>query len=250
VLFTGGFDGTAMEIFKYGVLDTLELGWNAVCWDGPGQGGLLIDDEVPMRPDYETVLAPVVDWATQQAYIDATRLFLVGRSLGGYLAPRGASAEPRIAALVCDPGQFDFTSRFISSVSAADWQKVLAADPEMDAGLDGFLAKPRDREFYGSRMAAMGSPTFGAWLRTLTGYTLEGRAPNITCPTLVTEGEGDFASQSPALVDALTCEKKYRMFTAAEGGGGHCEGMGQQLWQQTAFSWLSEIAARPPRNAG
>ena len=250
VLFTGGFDGTAEEIFKYGVLAALELGWNAVCWDGPGQGGLLVDHGVPMRPDYETVLGPVVDWATQQSYIDAQRIFLVGRSLGGYLAPRGASAEPRIAALVCDPGQFDFTSRFISSFSAADWRKVLAADPEMDAGLEGFLAKPRDREFYGSRMAAMGSATFGDWLRTLTGYTLEGRAANIACPTLITEGEGDFASQSPALFAALTSEKTYRMFTAAEGGAGHCEGMGQQLWQQTAFSWLSEIAARPPRDSG
>ena len=38
-------------------------------------------------------------------------------------------------------------------------------------------------------------------------YTLEGRAELISCPTLVTEGEGDFASQSPRLFDALTCEK-------------------------------------------
>lgn len=57
-----------------------------------------------------------------------------------------------------------------------DWQRVLAADPDMDAGLEGILAKPRDREFYGARMAAMGAGTFGEWLRTLTTYTLEGRA--------------------------------------------------------------------------
>jgi hypothetical protein len=26
-------------------------------------------------------------------------------------------------------------------------------------------------------------------------------------------------------------------------GGGHCEGMGQMLWQQAAFAWLSEAIA-------
>jgi alpha-beta hydrolase superfamily lysophospholipase len=244
VLFTGGFDSTAEENFKYGAHGAVELGWNAVVWDGPGQGGLLVDHGVPMRPDYETVLAPVVDWAVQQPYVDPRRLFLVGRSLGGYLAPRGASAEHRIAALVCDPGQFDFTSRFMSSVSTADWQRVLAADPDMDAGLERLLAEPRGREFYGSRMAAMGAPSFGEWLRTLTGYTLEGHAENITCPTLITEGEGDFASQGAVLYDALTCEKQFRKFPAATGGAGHCAGMGQQLWEQAAFSWLGDIAAR------
>jgi pimeloyl-ACP methyl ester carboxylesterase len=244
VLFTGGFDGTAEELFKYGVQAALEFGWNAVAWDGPGQGGMLVEHGVAMRPDFEAVLGPVVDWTLRQAdFADPRRLLLVGRSLGGYLAPRGASGEPRIAALVCDPGQFDFTSRFRSMFSDEDWQKVLDADPGMDASLEGFLAKPRDREFYGSRMAAMGAGSFGEWLRVLTGYTLAGRAERIACPTLVTEGEGDFASQSGTLFDALTGPKQFREFTASEGGGGHCEGMGQRLWQQAAFSWLAQVVA-------
>jgi pimeloyl-ACP methyl ester carboxylesterase len=242
VLFTGGFDGTAEELHKYGVRAALEAGWNAVCWDGPGQGGMLVEHGVTMLPDFETVLAPVVDWTLGQPFADS-RLLLIGRSLGGYLAPRGASGEPRITALVCDPGQFDFTSRFRSMVSDDDWQKVLDADPAMDAGLEGFLAKPRDREYYGSRMAAMGAAGFGAWLRTMTGYTMAGRAGKITCPTLITEGEGDFASQSRTLYDALTCPKQYRAFTAAEGAGGHCEGMGQRPWEQAVFTWLGRVVA-------
>ena len=242
VLFTGGFDGTAEELFKYGVAAALEAGWNAVAWDGPGQGGMLVEHGVTMVADFETVLAPVVDWTLRQPFADS-RLLLIGRSLGGYLAPRGASEEPRITALVCDPGQFDFASRIRSMFSGDDWQKVVDADPGMDAALEDVLAKPRDREFYGSRMAAMGAASFGAWLRVQTGYTLAGRAGKIRCPTLVTEGEGDFASQSRALYDALTCPKQYRAFTAAEGGGGHCEGMGQRLWEQVTFSWLSEVLA-------
>jgi pimeloyl-ACP methyl ester carboxylesterase len=241
VLFTGGFDGTAEELHKYGALAAVEAGWNAVAWDGPGQGGMLVEHGVTMVPEFENVLTAVVDWTLAQPFADPRRLLLVGRSLGGYLAPRGASAERRIAALVCDPGQYDFTSRFRSMFSDEDWRKVVDADPAMDAGLEAFLAKPRDREFYGARMAAMGAPTFGAWLRTLTGYTLAGRAEQIACPTLVTEGEGDFASQSGVLFDALTCPKQYRQFTVAEGGGGHCESMGQRLWQQAVIPWLGRV---------
>ncbi len=193
-----------------------------------------------MRPDFEVVVAGVMEWVLGQACVAPDAVALVGRSLGGYLAPRGASSGPRLRALVCDPGQFDFTSRFISMFSPDDWQRVLEADPTMDAQLDGFLTGDRNLEFYGSRMAVMGAATFGEWLRLLGGYTLAGRAELITCPTLVTEREGDFASQSQTLFEALTCEKWYHGFTEAEGTGGHCEGMGQQLWRDYVFSWLSE----------
>ena len=113
----------------------------------------------------------------------------------------------------------------------------------MEASLEAFLAKPRDREFYGSRMAAMGASTFGGWLRTLTRYTLAGRADKIACPTLLTEGRGELASQSQVLYDALRCQKQLRQFTAAEGADGHCEGMGQRVWQEAVFSWLAEAVA-------
>jgi pimeloyl-ACP methyl ester carboxylesterase len=244
VLFPSGFDGTCEETYKYGAHSALALGWNAVTWDGPGQGGQLIEHGVTMRPDFESALTPVVDWALGLPFVAPGALALVGRSLGGYLAPRGASHEHRIRALVCDPGQFDFTSRFISMFSDEDWQRVLDADPEMESGLDGFLGDARSREFYGARMAAMGAATFGGWLRTLGHYSLEGMAQQITCPTLVTEGEGDFASQSQKLFDALTCEKEFHGFSAAEGAGGHCEGMGQLVWQDVVFSWLAEQLSR------
>jgi hypothetical protein len=240
VLFPGGFDGTCEEMFKYGARSAVRHGWNALTWDGPGQGGQLVTHGVTMRPDFEAVLRPVVDWVVEQTYVAGGSVCLVGRSLGGYLGPRGVSAEPRIRALVADPGQYDFTSRFVDMFSPEDWQRVLAGDAEMDARLDAFLADPRSREFYGSRMATMGAATFGEWLRILTTYSLDGLAEQIRCPTLVTEGEGDFASQSRKLFEALTCEKEFHAFSAGEGAGGHCEGLGQSLWQDVVFTWLSE----------
>ena len=240
VLFPDGFDSTCEEMYKYGAHAALAMGWNALTWDGPGQGAELIEHSVAMRPDFEGVTTAVLDWVLDQPGVAPGTVAMVGRSLGGYLAPRGASGETRLRALVCDPGQFDFTTRFVSMFSGDDWQRVLDADPVMDAQLEGFLGDDRSAEFYGSRMTAMGATSFGDWLRLLGRYSLAGRAELITCPTLVTEGEGDFASQSQKLFDALTCPKWYHGFTAAEGAGGHCEGMGQQLWRDQVCAWLSD----------
>ena len=39
--------------------------------------------------------------------VNAAKIALVGRSFGGFLAPRGAAGEARLAAMIADPGQYD-----------------------------------------------------------------------------------------------------------------------------------------------
>jgi alpha-beta hydrolase superfamily lysophospholipase len=77
-------------------------GYHVLTFDGPGQGRALIEDNVPMRPDWETVVRAVVDFAMTLPGIDPARIALAGWSFGGYLAPRAASGESRIAALIAD----------------------------------------------------------------------------------------------------------------------------------------------------
>jgi hypothetical protein len=50
---------------------------------------------------------PVVDFAVGIPEVNQERLVLIGRSFGGYLAPRAAAFEHRLAAVIADPGQFD-----------------------------------------------------------------------------------------------------------------------------------------------
>ena len=50
------------------------------------------------------MIRPVVDFALTLPEVDPDRIALYGWSLGGYLALRGASGEPRLAACVADPG--------------------------------------------------------------------------------------------------------------------------------------------------
>lgn len=245
VLLPCGFDSTAESGYAATGYMALARGYNVLLWDGPGQGGMLYEQRVPMRPDFENIIAPVIDWLLSQSGVNPESLVLIGRSFAGYLAPRAAAAEPRLAALVCDPGQVEFVSRFVPAMLSEDeWARVRASDPEMDHALQKWLDNPRQRDFFEPRMATFGTSSVAEFLRLQEQFSAEATAHQISCATLVTEGEGDFASQSTKLFDLLTCEKRLHRFTDAEGAGGHCSGLGATLWEEVVFDWLAEVLAR------
>jgi pimeloyl-ACP methyl ester carboxylesterase len=91
-------------------------------------------------------------------------------------------------------------------------------------------------------MWVFGADSMAAALRAFAPYTLEGYAPLITCPTLVLDGEND-PGHASRLYEALSCQKTYHLFPAAEGGGEHCqEGVMSRL-HQVVFDWLDTVLA-------
>jgi hypothetical protein len=244
IIIPAGYDSTAEEGYCITGWMALAHDMNALIWEGPGQGGVLYEDKMPMRPDFEAVLPPVLDWLLAQEGINPTQLILVGRSFAGYLAPRAAADEKRLTALVCDPGQYDFVSRFAPAmIDEVTWKKVLARDPAVDAQLQHLLDAPGKLEWYGARMATQGAKTVGDFMRLQLAYTLEGHAELIACSTLIVDCEGDFASQGGRLYAALKCPKTMLKFDAASGAGGHCGGMGQLVWQTGVFAWIEDVLA-------
>ena len=244
ILFPAGYDSVAEEGLFY-CAPALRRGYNALSFEGPGQGGVLYEQRLYLRPDFEQVLTPVVDLALTRSEVDAERLVLMGRSFAGYLAPRGASAEHRLAALVCDPGQVDMGARVKERVPHQVLRLIMANEPAVDAMLAPMLAGPEAKRTWLPRMAAHGVATLREYIAALLSYTLEDRAAAITCPTLITEGEGDFVGgQSQWLHELLTCPSLFRRFTEAEGAGGHIEGLGQQVWNGFVFDWLDELLMR------
>lgn len=233
VLATCGYDSTAEEGLVY-LSGPLERGYNAVVFEGPGQGGALYRDRLWMRPDFEVVLSPVVDVVAARPDVRADQLVLIGRSFGGYLAPRGAAFEHRIAALVCDPAQPDIGARVPAGLAGKLAPAVVAA--QMRAGVDR-------REFFGARMAVHGLSRISDYFAELGRYTVLDVASRITCPTLVVECEGDFVGGGgPDLVAAMTGTTATLVnLTAAQGAGGHCGGMGQRVWNQVVYDWLATV---------
>ena len=175
-----------------------------------------------------------------------TALVLLGRSFAGYLAPRAATAEHRICALVCDPAQYDFGAALRGRLGETVWNRLQADDPTLEADLASMVAEPHAANEYGWRMVAHGTPTLTAYLRELSRFTLVGLADRISCRTLALEGEGDFAGtgQLQTFADALAAPVVTHRFTVAEGAGGHCEGLGQDRFDQFVYGWLTPAPAQ------
>ena len=107
LLCTAGYDGTCEELFFIIARGALERGYNILMFDGPGQGGALVIQKLPMRADWEKVVTPVVDYLLTRPDVDSARIALYGGSFGGYLAPRAVAFEHRLAACIADAALFD-----------------------------------------------------------------------------------------------------------------------------------------------
>ena len=243
-----GYDGTQEELRAHAMAATAR-GINCLTFEGPGQGAVIREQGLGFRPDWEAVVTPVVDYVLDLPTVDPERIALLGISFGGYLAPRAAAFEHRLAACIANGGVFDFmANRLPSGMSrqaAIDWVR---SDP---SGCDKVMRAIMEASTDSRWGIENGMFTFGAsspaeyFLKALD-YTLEGIAEKITCPTLVIDSEGDlwYSGQARQLFDALTCDKTFQLFTAEEGAEDHCQVGSPLLSAQRMFDWLEETLSR------
>lgn len=244
---TGGYDSTVEELYFWQARAALRRGYNCLCFDGPGQGAPLVKQQLYMRPDWENVVRPVVDYALTRREVDPTRLVLAGLSFGGYLAPRAASGEHRLAACIADTGQYNLLegTKRMFPLPQETLDQLPNVDPQvLQPFFDRALSDPTRAWSLRRGMWVHGLATPFDYVRATAEYSLVGRAEQITCPTLVTHAENDpisaFARQ---LYDALTVAKQYLDFTSAEGAGEHVEGGARALYHQRTFDWLDGVLA-------
>lgn len=249
IIFNNGYDATMTDTYFAAAVAASRRGYHALLFDGPGQAAMLYEHGVPLRPDWETVIKAVVDFAVTHPLVDDKRIALSGWSLGGHLAPRGASGEPRIAALIADPGTWSIAGGFRTAFIHSFGLKPEAAS---DLGtLDQAIIDKFDAFVRGNRALTWKVVQRGFWVHGVDNtrdylasaelFTLDGRAELIRCPTLVTMAENDpVGASAPVLFEALRCPKTFMQFKASEGAGGHCEMGNRSLLNRRVLDWLDE----------
>jgi pimeloyl-ACP methyl ester carboxylesterase len=252
MIHTNGYDGNIQEMYFAHAPAAIRRGYNCLLFDGPGQGRVLIEQGIPMRPNWESVVSPVIDYAHTRSEIDPNRIVLAGWSFGGFLAPRAAAFERRIAALIADPGQGDLRDGVVAALPVSDDLK--ARFPDIDSRLldpmREWLDSPEADPLLRWRLLQRGPWVHGVdslfeYLADMLRYEVLDVAQQIACPTLLTTAEGDpTAAGGVALFERLQVPKRRIEFTAAEGAGGHCQALGRSLYHQRAFDWLDETLGR------
>ena len=243
----GGYDGTKEESFLAGGYDALSRGYAVFVMDGPGQGGALIEQGLVFRPDWEAVITPAIDWLVSRPDVVADQIVLMGRSWGGYLAPRAATREHRLAAVVADAAQYTPGPNAVRMLPPEDRDQLHTGDPaELNAVLQQRMqASPALRFTLERGMLTHGCATPVDYLRAGAPYTIADSATDITCPVLVCEAENDVrGGDAKPLYDALTSPKNYLLFTNADGAGEHCESGASTLYAQRVYDWLDHTLGR------
>lgn len=246
LILTNGYDGTVTDMYFASAVAASRRGYHVLFFDGPGQGGPLIEQGVPLRPDWETVIKAVVDVAVELPGVDPDRIALSGWSLGGHLAARAATGEHRLAALILDPALWSMLAGF--APLAAKLGLTLDASTDV-ADMDDAVIARLEALIASNRQLRWSFVQRGYWVHgvfDLRGYlasaalfTLDGRAGEIRCPTLLTVAGDDTRSGSAQMVmDGLHCPKTLITFTSAEGAGDHCEMMNRSLLNRRALDWL------------
>ncbi len=241
----GGFDSTLEELYTFAAAPALERGYNCLTFEGPGQGGVIRKQKIPFRYDWEKVVTPVIDYAlTRDRDIDPNKIALMGISMGGYLAARAAAFENRISACILYNGVYDGYDAFASGFpqllrTAVENGNANAVNTVIDI-LSDIDANLRFNMKHGMWTTGTNSPF--ELIQGSKKYTVKSIAQKIKCPTLVLEAEKDdsFPGQPRMVYDALTCPKKYILFTSEEGAEEHCQSGAPAISNQRIFDWLDE----------
>lgn len=260
VIVMNGSDAQFIDVYAFGGAAALERGWNALLFEGPGQGAMLFEREIPFRPDWEKVITPVVDYLYTRPEVDTRRIALTGWSFGGLLATRTAAFEKRLAAVVADPGSVDSWAAYPKQLRGLVehgggreqvdrvWQQKIIPHLPVEARFT--LSKRSEimgREYL--EMARRGKVFDSLWdyAHTVQQYRIPKEiADKVDAPILVTQYEEEqfLPEGGKRLYAMLPGPKKLVTFTKAEGAGLHDGPLSPQRRNQVVFDWLEETLAR------
>ena len=183
--------------------------------DLPGQGAAKRLQHLYMPPDTERLVSDLIDYLETRDDVDAERIGVRGISMGGYAAPRAASADSRIKAVWTSAGSHDVLRDLFE-----------------------YFPPIQDRVRW-----IIGAEDLADTRRKLADYTMEDVAQKIECPMLIGYGRTD------RIMDPRGAVRLYRAAVNSDrqmwSGAGHPHhdeksGGPQDLRLPTAQDWAAK----------
>jgi dipeptidyl aminopeptidase/acylaminoacyl peptidase len=230
--FVPGLDSTKEQGMSFAAV-LAERGFNVLLVDGPGVGEAVLFRGLINRPDEEAAGSADFDYLAGRPDVDASRIALVGLSLGGYRVSRMAAFESRFAGCVAWGAIWDWSEIWE--------QRLLPAQ--------GPASTTHEHMFH-----VLGARTLEEVTEKWKPWRLEGIAQRIRCPMLILHGERDAQvpkEQAYALYEASgSAKKELKLFTEEEGGSAHCQNDNRLLAHAYIADWLEDVLVRGRERQG
>jgi len=251
IVSVGGYDSTLEELYFGSAAPALERGYSCLTYEGPGQGSVVREQGLLFTYEWEKPNKAVLDAFLKQ-YPKPNKIVLIGRSLGGYLAPRAAAFEPRVDGVVAFGVCYDFQEAALRQLPK--FMKVLYEKwlyQEKYAGIlnavVGLKMKAAPAVRWGVQNAqwTMGVKDPAELMVAFKNYNLKEISAKITCDVLILAGERDHffpirqvEEFSKKLVNARSVTS--RIFTDDEGGAEHCQVDAVLLADSVLYDWIRD----------
>jgi pimeloyl-ACP methyl ester carboxylesterase len=241
----GGGDTTTEEMYLISGVGAVRRGYNSLSFEVPGQKASMYDNpDLFYRPDTEVQVRYAIDYALTRPEVDPKRIALIGHSVGGYLAPRAAAFERRLAAVIASPVIWAMQPQMLA-VLGFDPSKPYPRDMESQIDPGNTTAKFLLEGDFRWRCGHLNT-TIAEWIDYLGEFTIEGLEDKIICPVMNMMGEGEFPPEKAEqerlhFAKLLNPKNKFNITTAEEGGEQHCTANNLALKNQVEMDWLDEI---------
>lgn len=239
-----GLDGSMEEMLHMNGLQALERGYNVVLYEGPGQPSVRRGQHIGFIHNWEDAVTPIVDYLETLAFVDKTKIALLGNSLGGWLAARAAAFEQRLAAVLLIDGIYDLYSGIAQLIGPDVMQYHEQGDEEeFNDGIRKLMEKSTNLKFLLNQASWAFMSSFYGVMERAKRMTLKGIEDNFTCPVFIAGAENDIfdkVDQPGQAAQALGDRAFLRRFTVQEGAEAHCHVGAVAFLNQVILSWLSK----------
>ncbi|MFC1976171.1 alpha/beta hydrolase, partial [Chloroflexota bacterium] len=237
IVIHGGLDSFMEEIFSFASY-IVNAGYEVILFEGPGQGAAHRKSNLHMTHEWEKPTSAVLD------YFEITDVTLVGISMGGYLAPRAAAFDERIARVVA----FGVTPYDLhgSGLQGALYKFFLK-----NPSLYNWIANTAMRwsvqadQLINQWMYITDASTPAEWNGLLQHYSVSDIAPQIHQDVLLLAGAEDHMiplEEYHKTMNGLTNARSVtgRIFTAEDHAQNHCQVGNIKLALDVILQWVNE----------